>query len=289
MELLLRYRVIIVFFFLSFFCLFSLTVNPNPFTSFVENTSQMVIYPFQKVYNYIPSSLANFWENVMELRDIKKKLKYYKDQVHNYESKDRELLDLKRENQRLSRLLKVKKFISYDSISAKVFSKNPDNWFKTLIIDKGVRDGVQNNMPVITYQEEVGQEVVVGKTCRVSSSLSKVIPFNALGMKIGVKFKKNNSPGLLSSLAGDSEICLMDYVNKNIYIEKGDEIVTSGQGGIFPPGLLVGKVFKKKMTVSSTCQTILVRPVVDYSLLENVFIIKKVPSQDFLKLLNGEE
>ena len=282
MEFFLRYRTAVVFSFLSLFCFTSLSVKSNFFTLTVESLCDSFVYPFQQGYFSLQKGASNIWVSVMELKDVKEKLKFYKEQVHNYKSKEKELINLRRENQRLTKLLETKKFISSDSLPANIISKNPENWFKTLMVDRGSNDGVQNNMPVISYQD--GEEVVVGKVIVVKDNLSKVLPLNGLGLKVGVKLYKNNYPGLFSSLSDDSSLGLMDYVSREVKVNLGDKVVTSGQGGIFPVGITVGKVVKNNSWSSSTHQTILVQPAINYELLEDVFIIKKAPSKDFLEL-----
>ena len=80
----------------------------------------------------------------------------------------------------------------------------------------------------------------------------------------------------------------MNYISKSVLIKYGDVIVTSGQGGIFPPGLIVGKVMKSYKSDSSVFQRVIVKPVIDYSLIEDVFVVKKEPDPELLELIKNE-
>jgi rod shape-determining protein MreC len=76
----------------------------------------------------------------------------------------------------------------------------------------------------------------------------------------------------------------MDYISKSATVKFGDVVVTSGQGGIYPQGLLVGKVLKSFVTESSAYLKAVVKPIIDFNQVEEVYIIRKQPDKDMLEL-----
>jgi rod shape-determining protein MreC len=184
----------------------------------------------------------------------------------------------------------MKEMLRYDSVAAAIISKDPDNWYRTLIINRGENDGIKVNMPVVAYQVVNKGEVrelvkgVVGKIVEVRGSVSRIQPLIAPEIKIGVKIGENRFPGLLSGYTYNSNLCVVNYITRAAPVKFGDLIITSGQAGVFPQGLVLGTVVKSELLESSPYQRAIVKPFIDYNLLEEVFIIKKAPEKDLFEL-----
>ncbi|HPA73150.1 MAG TPA: rod shape-determining protein MreC, partial [Spirochaetota bacterium] len=204
-----------------------------------------------------------------------------------YEAIAEELGEIKKENERLRAVIQMKERIEYESIPAIVISRDPDNWFRTIILNRGSSDGVKVNMPVVAYHGE--EKAIIGKIIEVRGSVSRVLPIVAPDMKLGVMLQGSRFPGLLKGLSSGSNLCIMDYVSKSVLVKFGDVVVTSGQGGIFPAGLLIGKVLKAEIMEASAYQRAIVTPIIDYNRIEDVFIIKKEPDNEFMELLKSAE
>ncbi len=122
--------------------------------------------------------------------------------------------------------------ITYESIPAVVISKDPDNWFRTIVLNRGSSSGVKVNMPVVAYQGE--HKAVIGKVIEVRRWVSRVLPILAPEMKLGVMLQETRFPGLLKGYSSNSNLCIMDYISRAVPVKFGDVVITSGQGGIFP-------------------------------------------------------
>ena len=245
--------------------------------------------PFQKAYDGIQGGVSRLWAGFTELTDLREELNKTRTKLMEYEkSTEREKMnEMKRENDRLRELLGMKERIEYDSIPASVISKDPDNWFRTIIINKGSTDGIKENMPVIAYQG--GQKAVVGRIIEVRRSISRIAPIISPDVRIGVKLQESRFPGLLSGYSGNEKRCKMDYVSRAAFIERNENVITSGQGGVFPPGLLVGRVVRSFMLESSAYQRAIVEPAIDYDLVEDVFVIRKDMDKDLFEIFVEEE
>jgi rod shape-determining protein MreC len=180
----------------------------------------------------------------------------------------------------------MKERVEYKSIPATIISKDPDNWFRTIIINKGSGDGIKENMPVIAYQG--GQKAVVGVVIEVRGSISRIAPIISPIVRIGVKLQESRFPGLLRGYSGKN-LCKMDYISRAAYIKFNDNVITSGQGGVFPPGLIVGSVIKSYSLESSAYQRAIIKPVIDYNLVEDVFVIKKDMDKDLFEIFEAEK
>ena len=271
----------------SLFCIVSLSVQSSSFTITVEGVGSAIAMPFQRLYHGSQGGVHRLWAGFTELGKVREELARTREKLQKFEAASEDLDQIRNENIRLRRLLEMKERIELDSIAATIISKDPDNWFRTIIVDRGSDDGVKLNMPVVAYNGEI--KAVVGKVSEVRGHISRIIPVIAPDIKLGVMFQESRVPGILSGLSSNSNLCRIDYVSRAASVKFGDTVVTSGQGGVFPQGLLVGTVVKSEILESSPYQRTIVRPFVEYNVLEEVFIIKKDPDAELIKLFGDKE
>ncbi len=275
--------------FISFtlFCIISLSIQSSTLVLTLEGVISAITMPFQKAYDGAQGGVSRLWAGFTELTEVRDELKKTRANLQKYESMAGEMSELKRENDRLRELLGMKERVEYASIPATIISKDPDNWFRTIIINKGSGDGIKVNMPVIAYQG--GQKAVVGTVIEVRGSISRIAPIISPTVRIGVKLQESRFPGLLCGYSGNSNLCKMDYISRAAYIRFKDMVITSGQGGVFPPGLLVGTVIKSYSLESSAYQRAIIKPVIDYNLVEDVFVIKKDLEKDLFEIFDEDK
>lgn len=287
MEFIIRHKSIVAFISFTLFCIISLSVQSSMFTLSAEGIVSALVMPFQKAYNGIQDGVSRIWAGFTELTEVRDELKKTQAKLQKYESMTDEMSEIKRENGRLRELLGMKERVEYKSIPAWIISKDPDNWFRTIIINKGSNDGIKENMPVIAFQG--GQKAVVGTVVEVRGSISRIAPIISPVVRIGVKLQESRFPGLLCGYSGNSNLCKMDYISRAAYIKFNDMVITSGQGGVFPPGLLIGTVIKSYTLESSAYQRAIIKPVIDYNLVEDVFVIKKNIDKDLFEIFEAEK
>jgi rod shape-determining protein MreC len=215
--------------------------------------------------------------------------------LQTYESAYEEISEIKKENNRLRALLGMKELLKFDSVAADIISKDPDNWYRTLIVNRGTNDGIMTNMPVVAYQISTIDNTkslvkgVVGKVVEVRGSVSHIQPLIAPETKIGVQIGENKFPGLLSGYSHNSNLCVINYITRAAPIKFDDIVTTSGQAGVFPSGLIIGKVIKSEILESSPYQRAIVKPFMEYNLIDEVFIIKKAPNKELFELFGEIE
>ena len=142
------------------------------------------------------------------------------------------------ENERLKETLNELKFSS-DEILAKVIVDKQSPFLKSIIVNKGSKHGVILGMGVLD------QEYLVGKVVEVNFTTSRVLLLSDLNSKIPVDILPNNIQSILSG-TGDN-IGKIQYIKEEALIESESIVYTSGAGGIFKPGVPIGRTVKNSL------------------------------------------
>jgi len=175
------------------------------------------------------------------------------------------LRDVKSENQRLRRLLNFKESSSHTLLPAQVIGRDARHWYRSVVIDRGTRDGVRPDMAVI------GDEGVVGKVVESAPELSTVVLIVDKQSRIGGIVERTRENGVVEGTSFNT--CRLSYLPRRAEVRAGDRVLTSGLGGIYPKGLYVGEcagVYEGEYGLY-TCADI--SPGVNFSALEEVLVL----------------
>ena len=144
--------------------------------------------------------------------------------------------EISEENERLRALFKFEKKLPYQAIAARVIARDSLDWRKSVIINKGEKDGIKEHMPCVTTKG------LLGSVFEVNSGTAKVMLITDPASKVGVMLDGSGESGVLSGLG--SEGCNMMYISIDADVKPGDKIITAGFSQFFPRGLDVGTVSK---------------------------------------------
>lgn len=174
-------------------------------------------------------------------------------------------IEKQHENSRLRRMLEFDVQTKYRLVPAKVINSIslPDS--KALIIGAGADKGIKVNNPVVTA------DGIVGKTIAVTASNSTVQLLTDHNCRISAVDQSTRTHGIIRWKGG--KLLEMGDVPIEGQLAVGDTIVSSGLGGIFPPGLMIGTVAYAKNRSGSLFKDVLVRPAVKFWTVEEVFVI----------------
>jgi rod shape-determining protein MreC len=182
----------------------------------------------------------------------------------------RRLETLEQENIRLRQQLRFVESGARDLIPCEVIARDISGWWQTIRLQKGSADGVERNMAVVTT------EGLVGRTVAVSPRTADVLLLSDPGCRVSAQIARMGVFGVLTgrgtSWKGQVS-CVMDFINKNTPVRPGDEVVTSGLGGVFPKGLLVGYVDRVERDESDLYQRAYIIPKADLASLNYVFVV----------------
>lgn len=174
------------------------------------------------------------------------------------------------ENERLREMLAFQKEASGTMLASSVIAADSASFAKSLRINRGSRHGVGRNMAVVTPSG------VVGRVLEVAPFHADVQLITDGRSAVPVRVQRTRAQGVLEGLS--SGICHLKYVARAEDVEPGDVVITSGLGGIFPKGMVVGTVVGVEKKEFGVLQDVRVAPAVDFRRLpEEIYVVLEVP------------
>ena len=241
-------------------------------TSILENIVGVVITPVQNIFVNIGNGVSDFFGYFTEKDDLNKEIESLKAENAELKLKLNNAQSSSLENEQLRQLLNLKKTnTGFELETAEVVGRNVSNWYSYITVNKGVADGIALNQPVIS-----SGNALVGRVCEVGTTWAKVMLISDPEHAAGAIILRSSEDGLCegdSSLSSDGN-CRLSFVSKNADIIVGDTVTTSGMGGIYPKGLIIGKVTKIRPDIEGISQYAVVSPEVDIKNIKAVLIIK---------------
>jgi rod shape-determining protein MreC len=167
----------------------------------------------------------------------------------------------------------------YQYTASAVIGRDPSPFLHYIIIDHGSDDGLRKGMPVIT------QSGLVGRIDAVTAGASRVQLINDPSAVVNIKLQKQKIDAQIQgSVTGEIGL---DMVPQDTLLEAGDVILTSGLGGNYPADILIGQVISIRKLENDLFQTATVQPVVDFSQLQAVLVIRNFKPVDLTPLITG--
>lgn len=217
------------------------------------------------------TGLINSVDDLLNTYDENKRLK---SRLEEFGTLQAEVNELEVENKKLQKLLDKKTDLRvYDPIQANVIARNPDQWEEKLILNEGSSNGVKNNMAVLT------SEGLVGKVVQTTSYTSEVelLSTNNTNYRVSatVSSKGKEARGLIEGYDAKRGELMLKRIDSKLKIKKGDKVTTSGLGGIFPKGILIGEVTKVTTDDFGLTKLAYVKPAADFQMIDHVIIAKR--------------
>ncbi|HHW30300.1 MAG TPA: rod shape-determining protein MreC [Clostridiaceae bacterium] len=240
--------------------------------NWLNNIISVPLTPIQNAFSFLGKKIEEgitFFNDVKEIRKENEELKIL---VAELQLENRELTGYREKVNELREALKLKdQFNDYDIIGANIIAKDPGNWFNIFKIDVGKRDNVTEDMPVITSGKSL-----VGRIMSADFTSSKVISIIDEDSVVSAKLAKPGGGHVI--IRGDVTLkdkgyCRMDYIPLDADVAVGDIVETSGLGGIYPKGILIGSVIEVKKSASELSRYAIVKPEVDFKKLDEVFVL----------------
>lgn len=174
--------------------------------------------------------------------------------------------ELRRENKRLRELLQFKERFGFDTVSAEIIARDPNDWTGSFIIDKGSQDGVSKDSAVCSAQG------LLGRVTEPGSNTSKVMLLTHPSFRIGGTLKDTRISGIVVGSGKGSAKML--YLPVDSEVNPGDAVITSGFSRIFPKGIVIGTVVSLEKSKTGLYKYAILRPSASSFRQEEVLCIK---------------
>ena len=236
-----------------------------------QNLFGVILSPLQKAVTsvtYFISDKLSYFTDFNALEDENEELRA---RVLELEQQLRDFDRYRQENESLREFAGVvEKNLEFEYEFAQVIARDPENLFYTFTIDKGSADGVKRYDAVTTPEGLAGLVTEVGATySKVTAIIDEITP-------IGAIMSRTRDMGVLESdpALREQGLCRVNYLPGESSAAPGDSVETSGLGGLFPSGLVIGRVREVLPESHNISCYAVVEPVVDFTNIRYVMVIK---------------
>jgi rod shape-determining protein MreC len=245
--------------------------DPDGQQKVVRVWTQLFASPLQNASSKASGATSNFFQQIWNFRSSAQENEQLKQRLSELETQLNTARQAEAENQRLQALLDLKQQNEITSVPARVIARDPSVWFNTITINRGSTSGISVNMPVVTGGG------IVGRVITVSPFASQVMLITDEKAGAGAVVGQLGQSGALGSVRGRADLGVgvieMRYVSGLEKVELNDTVMTTGQDGIYPPGLNVGRVVDVKNGTATQAHQILIQPGAQLDHLEEVAVL----------------
>jgi len=240
----------------------------------IGNVISVPIAPLQSVISFMAEKIGGVFDYFKDVKITKAENEELLRRINELEKENRELERLERENKELRDALNfMDQMESFEPVGCTIIAKDPGNWFEVFTINRGSKDGIEINSPVITAYG------LVGRVSEVNLFTSKVVSIIDMDSTVAARVSSSRDVLIVRGDASlrSSGLCRMDYISPDVDIMPGDVIETSGLGGIYPKGIIIGQVKDVIRNEGQFDSYAVISPVVDFKRLEEVIVLKEKP------------
>ena len=230
---------------------------------------QALVSPAQSISSGASGASSNFVRQIVNFRGTASENEKLKEELATARLELRNAQQAAAENERLQSLLSLKEKTGYDQVNARVIARDSSIWFNTITINRGSSSGIALNMPVVTGGGIVGRVIALSPW---TSQVMMVTDEKAAAGAIVGQLSGSGAHGSVRGL-GEKGLVEMRYVSGLEKVEVGDYILTTGQDGIYPPGLTIGEVVQVGPGTATQSHEILIRPGAKLDQLDEVAVL----------------
>ena len=262
----------LIFVFVNVFCCVFFAARGRFATPMTNNTAMAIVAPFQSAFSWVGNNILSLKATVTELMNLHEQNKLLRQEVELLRAQNLTASETASENQRLRSLLGYKQTaVQFDLVAARVIGRESASWTSVIVINRGTMDGVANNMAVVTELGLVGHVIDAG----ISSAKVQLLtdPRSSVGTLI--QRPESRVAGIVKGDIKNPALPHMVNIPKDSDVQVNDVIVTSGFGGVYPKGIIVGKITDIHNEEGGLLKYGVVTTSVDFQKLEDVAVIVK--------------
>jgi len=226
------------------------------------------ITPILRTSSSLSQGIGGMSGGLKKLDELERENRELRTEIAELRTSNALMKNLESEVNRLNRALGFREHSPFNLLPAHVIARESISWWNSCTIDRGIANGVRVDMAVVTEAGLVGKIVTVAKDSAV------VLLVSDEGLKVSVSIEGTQEQGIISGTRASSNYTpdlRVGFISKTAEVKAGMQVFTSGTGGVFPSGVLVGTV--KAFTIKELEGVATVEPAVDLTRIEDVFVI----------------
>jgi rod shape-determining protein MreC len=239
--------------------------NRAPVAAF-ESLVFSLTQPLQQSATWVTTHLKGIWQNYLYLVQVQQENARLREEIKWLRQENHRYLEAYLQYQRLQQLLDFRQQLSLDVVAAAVIGRHSSGFTEVIYINKGARDRVVKGLPVVTHEGLVGQVIHAAPT------LSQVMLLTDFRSGIDALVQRSRASGVV--IGRGRQAAELKFLPIGADVQPGDRLISSGMGGIFPKGLIIGAVKEIHRNGRQSPQ-VEVQPSVDFSHLEEVLVLLK--------------
>lgn len=248
----------------SSFTVMALDIQGTKGTTWVESVVVSALAPIQKAVIGAARRVDGLWLSYINLVGVRAESEAFRRELRALRAENSRLIEQNLKLHRLQKLVAVQRKAPASMMLANVVGLDPTTWSNVLLVDRGSEDNVTKEMIVLSG------DGLVGRVIQTSPRVSKVLLVTDVRHAVDALIQRTRDRGVVVGL--DRSSCLMKYIPLEAKVEVGDRVISSGLGGLYPKGLVIGTVTRVAKSSGGLHQEAIVRPSTDLERIEEVFI-----------------
>ncbi|MEN3940816.1 rod shape-determining protein MreC [Prosthecobacter sp. SYSU 5D2] len=244
----------------------------TPVTRDIQSRTMTVLSPFIHSSAAVEQSVTGSSATVEDPRELARENERLQIEVERLRIISQKYAQTLEENNKLRSQLQFQEAAPFKMTAARVIKRVSSTWWNSMIIDKGALDGLATDSPVISAAG------LIGKTGKLAPHMAEIILLTDEMCRVSAKIEGSHEQGILAGERAGLDMrpdLRLRFLSKNILLNPGANVVSTGEGGVFPAGLLIGRV--KRFENRDLSGEAIVEPAVDFALLEHVFVVEMQP------------
>ncbi len=266
LELLRKYRfyLLVGFLVLAALLFYSSNLQRQQETTIFEKVVLQLAAPLLHGFDRGYRFLEQTWSRYIWLVDTEAHNILLREENRRLQGELTDLEEVRLTNARLRKLLDFGETSGLSGVAARVIGVDASHLFRTVLIDKGLEHGLREGLPVVVA------EGVVGQIVKCAPRQSRVLLITDASSSAAALVQRSRSR---ATCRGRGDVLVLDFALSRDDIAVGDAVITSGTGGVYPKGLMLGRVSQVEVGSYGLFQRVNVTPSVDFSRLEELLVL----------------
>lgn len=260
-----KYTLILILLILASLALMTFDIRRSKTPTVFETVLMWVVSPVQNLLASTLDTIGDAMDQYILVANVSEENKRLQKEVNKLIAQNNALREELRQKGRVGELMAYQDARELKSVVASVIGRDATQWGRVVFINKGTQDGLRENLPVVTHAGVVGHVIQAGL------NTSKVMLIVDGRSAVDALFGVDRVSGVV--VGTGMEFCEMKYVPITADVNVGDQVLSSGLGGLYPKGLVVGTVVSIAKGTQGLFQEITISPSADFGRLEEVLIL----------------